>query len=266
MPEKPSSHRVSLRSVIAAPVERVWSAWVEPEQLTGWYADSIQGSLAARGQRAVASWDSLGMSIELEVIERVERRRLVVRAELGSGAQTQRIMLSAVDGGTEILLEHDGLLSRDEREGVESGWTIALALLREYVERYPGQTRRSFAILGGARAALPRIYAQFVRPGWLADPPPRLTMGRRVALRVRGGPSLWVEVIADVPGRELALRCSEMSAVIALRALPARPIWLAGAIVSCWSTDTAAIEALERALTTGVQRLLAAFGDGIPQA
>jgi uncharacterized protein YndB with AHSA1/START domain len=233
----------------------VFAAWADDQRLQQWYPERAHGPLLP-GRRVELAWTSLGISIAMEVCERVEERRLVLRGDPGTGAQTQTITIAPAPGGSELVLEHDGLPSLDDREGCESGWRIALAVLREYVENQFGRSRQSFAVMASVGARREEIYARFARPSWLAEPAPSLSpVGSRRTLRLRGGPALRVDTIADTPGRELAIRCEDLATVIAFRALPAAGTWLAVVHVSSWSDDADAVAELRTALTSGVERL-----------
>jgi uncharacterized protein YndB with AHSA1/START domain len=257
MSENVDGYRIQVRASVGAPLPRVFAAWTDPALLVQWYPEMVSGAIEA-GATTRFEWGSLGIAVDLDVRELVPGERIVFEGDTGRRRQRQTITFEPEARGTRLIVEHAGLASPDDAAGSESGWTIGLAVLREYLEHHFGRTRASFAVLGSARGSRAAIRELLAKPTWLAERVPRLrSPGAPLALVLLDGSTITGEVIAAT-GDEVALRCDEIAGVLALRAFPAGPgVWIVGAQVSSWGgADT---RNLHHALIEGVERLTSAL-------
>ena len=143
--------------VVAAPPERVYAAFVDPEALTAWLAP--QG-MAARFElfdprpggsyRLVLTYaDSSGAPgkassdtdiVEARFVEVVPNDRVVQAVDFVSsdpafaGTMTMTWAVAAVDGGTRVDITADDIPDGIAAEDHEAGLTSSLANLANYVE------------------------------------------------------------------------------------------------------------------------------------
>ncbi len=262
---------------IDADVASVWRAWTDPDWLAGWMVDRTVGELRAGG--AVEwRWDSLGVALELEVVELEPPARLVLRGgPRGRAPQTQSVSLAEVDGRTRVQLTHTGFApgpgGDGERAGTAAGWRVMLRVLAHYLARGAGRRRESAAILApvpASIAALGRLlHDANGRAGWLVDhgdSPALAAEGDEYALDIAPGVRASGRVLALAPPFELALSWDEVDGVLILRAIQLaagadRPV-LAGAHAWSWSPERAAWRAARAALEGAVARLARAAGGG----
>jgi len=261
-------HRIEVRAAVGAPVKRVYAAWTDPRLLVQWYPEVVEGAIRP-GEVVRFQWRSLGIAIDLDVRELIAGERIVFEGQTGGSRQRQTVTLTPTPTGTQLAVEQAGLASLEDAAGSQSGWTIGLAVMCEYLERHFGKNRESFAVLASARGGRAAIRDLLQQPSWLAERAPRLvSVGTPLALDLIDGSTVTGQVIADT-GHEVALRCDEIDGVIALRAFPAGAgTWLVGAQVSSWAGDRATeqLSALRHALVSGVERLVSAVGHSAPSA
>ena len=107
------------------PIERVWLALVDSEELAEWLMPN--DFLPILGRRFTMSCGPLGL-LEGEIIEIDAPRRLAYRWTGGFGATLVTYTLTPVTGGTHLRVEHEGWTDgmSEVREMFESGWTEKL--------------------------------------------------------------------------------------------------------------------------------------------
>jgi uncharacterized protein YndB with AHSA1/START domain len=201
------------RTHIAAPIDRVWSAWTDPTELSRWYPDRATGRAEA-GQHLTWIWDCYGMSLDLEVLAAEPERRLLLRANpTGRRVQRQEIIFEPSGAGTIVTVSHTGFpdtsKGADERAGTAAGWTTNLAILRHYLEHSPGRDRATAAILTDTTLAPDQVFA-------------------RLAAYPRPANS---KLLAESPPYQLAYTWPALDAIVTLRAFP----HLAGAHLQTWT-------------------------------
>ena len=162
---------------IKAPVESVWKALTDAEELTRWFPQQASVSPGAGGKIAlswpgIAEWnlnietwkpnEYLRASYDLQadvIVKTDEQTEPAIK--LMDADRTKPLQL-AVDyflegrGGTTVLrLVHSGFGSGspwdEEYDGISSGWLKELRALRHYLEFHHGQSRH----VGWARVTLP---------------------------------------------------------------------------------------------------------------
>ena len=130
---------------IAAPIERVWQAVVDPAQLEQWFSPGTawESTGLEPGGRLFVRDQETGGELYAQVVERVDPpHELVMRAEAASdGAyEATGYRLQAEDGGTRLTITHRGYaqMPEDARwaalEQHSAGFGMMLANIRAYVE------------------------------------------------------------------------------------------------------------------------------------
>jgi len=231
---------------LSAPIDLVFSAWSDPDRLVQWYPERVNGRLGL-GDRVRFEWSSLGLELDLEIVELLPGSRIAFCGDPGSGPQVQTVELSPSDSGTRMTIEHSGFISADDAAGARSGWALAAAMLDEYLSRHCDMPRQCFGILGTTGVSREDVVSHY-------DPPTRLC------------PDLTGPVLAVTDRKEVLVRCDEIDGAVALRTFCSSGIVLFGAQMTSWSRRREPTERLRQQLADGVARLGTVLGGPVPSA
>lgn len=176
-----------LKAELAANVsaKRLWRAWTEPRLVEGWYADEVTGEPVA-GAYYTWRFEGFGPPQALEV-KAVETERRLVLASTGYGE-----IEVFFPGRGRVSLTHSGLEFPDEvLDDCESGWRMALAVLRHYAENYFEQPKQTLLVMKEAVFDFGHVHRLFAEGKhfrrWFEGPePPRDVIadsGREVCRR-----------------------------------------------------------------------------------
>lgn len=248
---------------IPAEPEEVWAAWAEPEHVRRWFCDRAHGRLEP-GAELVHVFDGHGEH-RYRVLEVDAPRRLVLDGEMDGRAFRQVVEIRSERGVTVLRLVHSGFGSADPDseivQGIDSGWTMALAVMRHYVERWFGRDKVAIAIFRPARfdylALRDHRYQSAAGLGsWLTDGSSAIPDDGPVALTLRSGRRLTGRVLARTD-HEVAVTWEEVDGVLELKAFGAGPeARVLGARALTWTDRPAVAEALRAELTEAVDRLV----------
>jgi uncharacterized protein YndB with AHSA1/START domain len=233
--------------------ERAWEAWADPEQIANWFVDRAEGR-AAPGEVMPWIFDAFNYRQPVPIQEATPGEVFVI----GSGDQPGphghpymlEITVTADRGETIMRLVNSGFREDasvdDEFEGVASGWKMALATLKQWLERYP-DARRSHCIVFEPATYTP---AQ-LRPLF------ETIEGRRTWLE----PLLAADapVLADT-GREVLMAWDARAGVLGLKAFTMGPQSMIALDASAWGDRPADGAALESELRAALARLRRALG------
>jgi uncharacterized protein YndB with AHSA1/START domain len=224
--------------------ESVWSAWADPAHVRRWFSDDARGNLEVGGE-LLHTFDGHGEH-RYRILEVAPPHRLVLDGEMDGRAFRQVVEIRSEGGTTVLRLVHSGFGSADPDseivQGIDSGWTMALALMRHYVERYFGRDKESIAVFRPARydygALLSGRYLDADGLGeWLTDGAGGLDTEGPVHLRLRSGRTLTGTVLARTD-HEVSVAWDEIEGVLELKAFgagpDARPL---GVRVVTWGAD-----------------------------
>ena len=138
-----------VRRKVRAPVERVFAAWTEPEQLKRWWGPtSVECPEAAVDLRVGGAFrianrfpdgQVVWISGEFELIE--PPVKLIYTWRLGApGAEAERVTVNFERDGasTMVVLIHTRIASPEARRRHEEGWHGCLDGLVEVLEARPG--------------------------------------------------------------------------------------------------------------------------------
>ena len=136
------------------PIERVWAALTEPEQMRRWFCDKgIDGDLRP-GARIRFLWSNHTSGAIVETVEPPRRFAfrwvpgMFERADLPLEEQDLTLVdftLDAVDGGTRLRLVESGFAAFDEARHAEAfrmnsgGWDECIAELTAFLEGEGGR-------------------------------------------------------------------------------------------------------------------------------
>jgi hypothetical protein len=168
------------------------------------------------------------------------------------------------DGGQSVVsLVNSGFLDApewdDQFEGIVSGWHLALATLKEQLERHASRDRvQFFSMLPAAfeYAALAPFYRDAdALQRWLAQSGAIGESGTACRLVLQNGETVTGEVLART-SREVLVRWDEIGGVLALKAFELgkgmRALCVHG---SSWRIEAARAAAIEQEMTAALGRL-----------
>ena len=246
----------------AAP-EKVWAAWAEPEHVKRWFSDEAHGRLEP-GAELVHVFHGHGEH-RYRVLKVDAPERLVLEGRMEAGAFHQEVVIRTEAGRTVLRLVHSGFGPQDPDselvQGIDSGWSMALATFALYVENHFGQEKWTFTTFRpasfGYASLLDTEYSSAVGLGrWLTDGASGIPARGPVALRLPSGRTLTGRVLVRT-NHELSLSWEEIDGVLELKAFGAGPDdRFLGVRVMAWGVDPAVATALEGELTEAVDRLV----------
>ncbi len=125
---------------IDASPEAVWKAWAEPERIAQWFVDRAEGE-AKPGNVMKWVFDVFGFEQPVPILAAQPGKELVIGGELpGRPPFLQEVQIESRGGRTILHVFQsgfgDGAEWDDEYEGVDSGWEMAVATLRHWLETY----------------------------------------------------------------------------------------------------------------------------------
>ena len=133
---KTNGNQLIIRRTFDAPRERVWRAFVDPDEFEQWFVpEGMEAEVHALdpvpGGEMSISWtsDEHQMDNEGTFEEVVEKERIVTVEETPQGLSRVTYEFHDVDGGTEVALTHE--FPGPVPEGVDEGWADILDNLEE---------------------------------------------------------------------------------------------------------------------------------------
>lgn len=223
--------------------QQVWEAWAKPEIIAGWFADRAYGT-PEKGSTITHVFEAFGLELPYQVVEAIPGETIVFDG-IGPGGRPfrQEIHIHKRGGRTVLELVHSGFDAEaswdDEFEGIDSGWQLALAVLRHYLETYFGRAKKTWLTMRPAPLDLGRANDLFrSREGlaaWLTDGNGEVgEVGDAVALSLRDGRHLGGLVLAW-SGREVALSWPEIDGVLELKAFTSPAGTMVGLRAFSWA-------------------------------
>jgi uncharacterized protein YndB with AHSA1/START domain len=133
---------------IAAPIEDVWRALTDEEELTRWYVLDAKVEPREGGSYWISWGEGMEGSGRVEVWDPPRRLRLVGSSD---EAVVEEYMLETRGGKTVLRLVHSGIPNTTDwdafYDGTKDGWPPFLAALRHYLERHRGKPRQARIVL-----------------------------------------------------------------------------------------------------------------------
>jgi uncharacterized protein YndB with AHSA1/START domain len=256
-PKDAGRSRVRVERTIAASLERVWRAWVEPQEIARWFVDRASGQVRA-GETVVWHWDAFGFAQPFQV-ERADRskeidktsvielsappaegsaRRVIASFRSANGSDSTHV--EVVEGGFAADVPEQMLID------IESGWQIALALLAYSLQQAAGRDRRQWFAMRPVDFLECRLIELFSTDAglrqWLADEATFDATAYSMRLTDTGfaqerWPCASGKVLAATR-RERALTWDELDGVLTLKAFSAGPMGRHVALaLSSWHPD-----------------------------
>lgn len=245
-----------------APLEEVWSAWAEPQHVKRWFSDDAWGELEPGGE-LVHDFGDHGEH-RYQVIEVHPPQRLVLESDMGMGAVRQEVVIRSEGGSTVLRLVHSGFGKQDPdsevSQGIDSGWTMALAAMKHYVEHHFGKPKWQVPIFVPARFEYDRLLTESYLSAeelgaWLTIGEHSIPEKGSVALTLKSGRTLSGEVLA-LTDHEVSISWKEISGLLELKAFGEGPeSRFLGVRVLSWEADEDLALALAREFAEAVNRL-----------
>jgi uncharacterized protein YndB with AHSA1/START domain len=258
--------RVEIRT--SAKGARVWAAWSDPEILSQWFTDRAEGE-ARTGGTMTWFFDRFAARFPYEVVSALPPFRLLLRGSPpGRSPFFLEILIEEGAEETAVTILNSGFsageASDEEYEGVLSGWRMALAILKEYLERHYGRPKVSFFAMQPASFTFdqilpwfleaPMLYRWLTTAGSIAG-----ESGALYEVKLRGAGKMTGRVLALTP-REVALSWDEIGGVVEMKAFHLGPLQRAVAVRGCgWQITPERALAIERLFVAAVDRLVAAL-------
>lgn len=254
---------VEVEATVEAAPDRVWEAWASPRHIARWFVDEAKGTIG-RSRSLTWVWREFGLEVVYDVIEVEPRKRLLLRGATPGGRPHElETTLMAEDGGrTRVRVAQSGFEPGEEgdeaAEAGRSGWVLALAVMREYVERHWGEERGGLLLMRPTRIALTELRRLFRTEAglslWLTRAGAVREEGSPVALRLRGGGEITGRVLR-VTRDEAVVSWEEVNGVLELKTFPGERGRTAALRVTCWGNPPASLEREQRALEAALERL-----------
>jgi uncharacterized protein YndB with AHSA1/START domain len=134
---------------IDAPPERVFQAWVDPQQRLSWWGDDgvYRGQKMESDLRVGGKWLTEGKSAQGKEFSvsgtytRIEAPRVLGFtwnynwADTGARETHVLVELTPTSSGTHVTLTHSGFPTAPERDDHKQGWGRVLGWLQSYLQR-----------------------------------------------------------------------------------------------------------------------------------
>ena len=225
---------------------RAWEAWANPEHIANWFVDRAEGT-AAPGEVMTWFFDTFNYRLPVPIVEVEPGKTFVTGSGDAPGPQglpyLMEITITQDHGTTAMRLLNSGFSPDakfdDEYDGVVSGWRMALATLKHWLERYPANRRTHQLVLQPATYSADALHPWF-----------HTTDGRRQWLEpvMAGGGRVLVDT-----GREVLLDCPDRDAALGVKAFRLGPQQMLALDLSTWSASPRDLEdttgQLQHALT-----------------
>lgn len=250
--------------------EAVWEAWTDPEKIAHWFVDRARGKPEV-GTTFTWIFEKFGHEIPYEVVSAEPGRRFALAGEVPkSGPFLLEVTIAREGGETVVTLVNSGFLDGaewdEEYQGIVSGWTQALAILKHYLENYAGRPKRALLVVQPAAfeysQLLPFYSTAEGLDRWLTTSASIGGAGEPCALRLANGRSLTGRVLSKT-GWEVAISAEEIDGVLELKGFRAGPGRVVAARLLSWGPTLA--PEWETSLQAALGRL-ASILDGAEQA
>ena len=218
---------------VQASPEEVWRAWADPERISQWFPDRAEGE-AKPGSVMKWVFDAFGFEQPVPIVGAKPGVELLIAGEIpGRPPFMQEVRIETSAGRTILRVLQsgfgDGAEWDDEYEGVDSGWEMAVATLRHWLESYGTNDRCHLFHMRPAQFEYDSLQPLFETASglesWLAteaEVEAPLRVGDPVRMELGELGPLNGHVLARTP-REVLLSWPELRAVIGLKCFSMGP-------------------------------------------
>jgi len=265
-PEKTLDHRgrsVDAEMATCATPEQVYEAWANPEKISQWFTDRAEGQ-AEPGATLTWIFDKFNHRIPYQVVAAEPGKRFAVGCAPPPGrpAGLLEVTIERQGGATIVRLVNSGFLDGaewdEEFQGIDSGWRIALATLKHYLENYYGKPRSSFLAMRPAVFTYEKLLP-FHRTAqglaeWLTTGGGFRAAGDTLRLPLRGGGIVSGQVL-ELTRTETLLSWMEIQGVLALKAFNMGQQKLVAVHGCGWGLSSARAQEIEQQMERALESL-----------
>lgn len=258
---------VTTEVMVRASPAAAWQAWADPATLSQWFTDRARGQVA-EGASFTWIFDRFGSEFTYTVVKAEAPRRLILSgAPPGRPPYVLEVVIRAEAEGCRIRVINSGFaMSTDndeEFEGVLSGWTMALSILKEYLEEHFGEEKQGFFAMQAAQFGYEEALHFFTREDglarWLSAGGEIGPVGTSYQLSLHSGEAITGRVLA-ITSREVALSWDEIGGILELKSFLLGPRTRALCLRGCgWSLSEEGAARIEMQMSRALDRLVRAL-------
>jgi uncharacterized protein YndB with AHSA1/START domain len=250
----------------SATPQQAWEAWADPEKIAQWFVDRASGE-AKPGGTMTWFFDNFGYVLPYKVLDAVPGELFVLKWDPPQGnSGILEVRIAREGGSTRVRLIQSGFGEdakwNEEYEGVASGWQMALAILRNYLENHFGQRKNQLLVMRSATFEYVQLRPYFLDTAklsqWLTTGGSIGKVGDACQLTLRDAGKLSGRVLA-VTKWEVALSWQEIGGTLELKGFSMGPQRVVGVRCMSWMQTPGEMKQLEGQLATAVERLAALF-------
>ena len=181
MSDSPAGTRTQIHEiVIDAPIEAVWKAIADAEELTRWFVEEAWVEPGVGGSIAISWGGDKSEPSRIEAWEPNQKLRLALAPlKMGKmkheGTMVNEYTLERRDGRTLLRLVSSGIPDSTDWDGfyngTDSGWRSFLRTLRHYLEHHRGKPRTTITVVGKLPGSLEDGWARLTGPAGLGFTP-----------------------------------------------------------------------------------------------
>jgi uncharacterized protein YndB with AHSA1/START domain len=245
--------------------QQAYDAWADPEKIAHWFPDRAEGK-AEPGATITWVFEKFNYRIPYEVLIAQPAEKFAIRwnPPPGMSAGVLEVTISKEGGETVIKLVNSGFREgaewNEEFEGTDSGWRMALALLKHYLENYFGISRSSFLAMKSAEFSFDQIVPLHRTAAglqkWLTKSGEYGEVGESFSLELQEGGKASGRVLAKTK-RGTALSWNEIRGVLELKAFSMGPQKMLCVRGCGWGLSAEKAIELEAQMERAVERLAA---------
>lgn len=229
--EQPKTRSIDREIEIDAPIEAVWAAITEPDEITGWLSDEARVTPGPGGSYWVSWGEGQSGESRIEVWEPARRLRIRnLPPQTGEALSSQHnedaaaatplmqeFTLESRGGKTILRLVDSGMPSSPEWDGMydgkSRGWEMFFYALRHYLERHRGKHRRHIADMRPIHMALVEAWEKITGPEGLAASGSfaGASPGARYSVTTSLGDPLQGKILINRPPKTLSITIENLN-------------------------------------------------------
>lgn len=242
--------------------QQAWEAWADPKKIAQWFTDRATGE-AVPGGTITWYFDRFNYAIPYEMLEAVPGERFSIKwSAPGRDPGILEVIIERDGGETLIRLVNSGFRESaqwdEEYEGTDSGWRMALAIQKYYLENHFGQPKTDFLGLRPASFSYDRLRPYFLEPArlaqWFSKSGSIGAVGEPCRVSLRNGGELNGRVLA-ITKWEVALSWEEIAGTLELKGFSMGPQRMVGIRGISWKLPPAEMKQIEDRMGTALERL-----------
>jgi uncharacterized protein YndB with AHSA1/START domain len=257
----------------SATPQQAWEAWADPEKIAQWFTDRASGE-AKPGGTMTWFFDRFGYALPYTVVDAEPGKLFVLKWEPPQGdTGILEVGIERQGGTTLVKLINSGFREgaawNDEYEGIASGWKMALAILKHYLENYFGRSKTMILVLRPASFNYEQLREHFLDQAklarWLTTSGSIGKVGDSCDLKLRDDGTLHGQILA-VTQREVTVSWKEIGGTLELKGFSMGPQRLLGVRIFSWRLEAGDARKIENQMEAAVDQLAAFFPiDGAPK-